>query len=181
MARKGDDDGLAALWCGHQAPLLRYVRGRGIDDPEDVTMQVWVDVARNLGRFHGGADEFRPWLFTIAHRRVVDETRRWARRMAARQVRAEDGPGADVDFDRRDALDRALALVSLLPDQMGEAVLLRVVADLSVADTARIMRVREGHVRVLVHRGLRRLQRMLEADVDGAVTLSPLPTMKGLT
>jgi RNA polymerase sigma-70 factor (ECF subfamily) len=36
-------------------------------------------------------------------------------------------------------------------------VLLRVVADLAVDEVARIMGRREGHVRVLVHRGLRKL------------------------
>jgi RNA polymerase sigma-70 factor (ECF subfamily) len=59
--------------------------------------------------------------------------------------------------EQAEALDRALALVRTLPPDQAEAVLLRVVADLTVAEVAQIMGRREGTIRVLVHRGLKRL------------------------
>jgi RNA polymerase sigma-70 factor, ECF subfamily len=177
-ARDGDRHALAVLWRAYQAPLLRYVRGRGVDDAEDLTTQVWIDAARGLHGFEGGGDDFRRWLFTIAHRRVVDERRRWARQMTSPVAAPGVSPGADAEFEVGDALNRALGLVALLPDPMREAVLLRVVADLSVVDTAWVMGVRSGHVRVLVHRGLRRLERMLTADDDRAVTLWERQAMK---
>jgi RNA polymerase sigma-70 factor (ECF subfamily) len=180
-AGHGDGDALAVLWRAHQARLLRYVRGRGVEDAEDVTTQVWIDAARGLPRFKGDANDFRRWLFTIAHRRIVDERRRAARRAALWPIAPEVSPGADVAFDERDALDRALATVALLPDPMREAVLLRVVADLSVDDAAAVMGRQPGHVRVLVHRGLRRLEGLLVAGGDGAVTLPVPQTMKGST
>jgi len=178
-AVRGDGEALAVLWREHQPFVLRYVRGRGITDAEDVATQVWIDAARSLGRFQGGADDFRRWLFTIAHHRMVDAQRKSARRQSMPIPAAVPSPGADSDFDQRDALDRALALVARLPDAMAEAVLLRVVADLSVADTARIMGVRAGHVRVLVHRGLRRLESLLGTRDEKPVTLSPRSTMSG--
>jgi RNA polymerase sigma-70 factor, ECF subfamily len=177
-ARDGDGQALAVLWRAFQAPLLRYVRGRGVDDAEGVTTQVWIDAARSLHRFVGGGDDFRRWLFTIAHRRVVDERRR-ARQLGSPAAAPEVSPGADAEFEVGDALERALALVAGLPDPMREAVLLRVVADLSVVDTARVIGVRPGHVRVLVHRGLRRLERMLTAEDDRAVTRWERQTMQG--
>lgn len=48
-------------------------------------------------------------------------------------------------------------MVRTLPSDQAEAVLLRVVADLGVSEVAAIMGRSEGAVRVLVHRGLRRL------------------------
>jgi RNA polymerase sigma-70 factor, ECF subfamily len=178
-AREGDGHALAVLWRAYQAPLLRYLRGRGLEDAEDTSTQVWIDAARGLGGFEGGGDDFRRWLFTIAHRRAVDERRRSARQKSLPVVAPEASPGADAEFEASDALGRALGLVARLPDPMREAVLLRVVADLSVADTARVMGVRPGHARVLVHRGLRRLERMLAAEDDPAVTRWERQTMKG--
>ena len=61
--------------------------------------------------------------------------------------------GADVEHDRDTALDRAIAMVATLPDNLAEAVMLRVVNDLPIADVAAVMGVSEGNVRVLVHRG----------------------------
>ena len=59
----------------------------------------------------------------------------------------------------------------VLPPDQAEAVLLRVVADLSVTEVAAILGRREGTIRVLVHRGLRRLA---ERSV---VTEPPVRTM----
>lgn len=179
--RQGDLEALEVLWREHQAPLLRYVRGRGMVDAEDVTTQVWIDVARGLRGFAGSGDDFRRWLFTIAHRRLVDERRRWARRAAAPVVAPESSPGADAELDARDALARALAIVARLSDPMREAVLLRIVADLSVADTAQVMGLRAGHVRVLVHRGLRRLEQLLAVERGEAVTQLERQTIEGST
>jgi RNA polymerase sigma-70 factor, ECF subfamily len=176
-ARRGDRDALAELWRTYQAPLLRYLRARRIVSPDDVASTVWVDVARSLDRFDGGDDDFRRWLFTIAHRRSVDEVRRAVRRSespieAVAEVLATDG--ADVEHERNEALDRAIDLVSSLPDNLAEAVMLRVVNDLPLRDVADVMGTTEGNVRVMVHRGLTRLRRKLSVTDDGQPTMEEL-------
>lgn len=159
-ARGGDREALGDLWRSHQHLLLRYFRGRGAAAPEDLASQVWLDVARSLHRFDGDDVDFRRWLFTIARRRHIDDLRRTTRRPES----ADTDAGTDLEdhsaaaaFELGDDIDRALALVRELPADMAEAVLLRVVADLDVARVAEIMGRREGHVRVLVHRGLTKL------------------------
>jgi RNA polymerase sigma-70 factor (ECF subfamily) len=159
-ARTGDREALGALWRSHQHLLLRYFRGRGSTHSEDLASQVWIDVAAGLHRFSGDSDAFRRWLFTIARRRHIDATRRSARRPEDLDTEAGTDlpdPSSARAFDEVGALDRALDLVRRLPPDMAEAVLLRVVADLAVDEVAQVMGRREGHVRVLVHRGLRKL------------------------
>jgi RNA polymerase sigma-70 factor (ECF subfamily) len=159
-ARAGDREALGALWRSHQHLLLRYFRGRGSPQAEDLASQVWIDVAASLHRFSGDSDAFRRWLFTIARRRQIDAARRSSRRPEELDADAgKDRPDVSSarSIDEVGALDRALDLVRRLPPDMAEAVLLRVVADLAVDEVARIMGRREGHVRVLVHRGLRKL------------------------
>lgn len=131
-------------------------------DPEDLASTVWLEVASSLARFEGDEPDFRRWLFTIAARRRIDDIRSTKRNEA--KVQREIGrttdphaPDAAADADLSASLDRALALIRTLPTDQAEAVLLRVVADLSVSEVAEIMGRREGHVRVLVHRGLKRL------------------------
>jgi len=177
-ARRGDRDGLAELWCTHQAAVLRYLRSRRTVSPDDVASQVWVDVATSIARFDGGDDDFRRWLFTIAHRRGVDSIRRAVRddQLAVRAVdTVTHADAADVEHDRVEAVDRAIALIASLPDQMGAAVMLRVVNELPVADVAVILDTTEGNVRVLVHRGILRLRRRL------FVTDERSPTMRGVS
>jgi RNA polymerase sigma-70 factor (ECF subfamily) len=173
LARCGDQAGLAGLWRTHQALVLRYFRGRIPHLADDLSSTVWVDVVRGLHSFSGDADDFRGWLFTIAHRRLVDEVRR--RNLRPETMVADIGEaadGTDVEIDAT-SLDGALALVRRLPPDQAEAVLLRVVADLDVATVARIMNRREGSVRVLVHRGLEKLSELCQKPVTNAT----VPTM----
>jgi RNA polymerase sigma-70 factor (ECF subfamily) len=136
---------------------------------------VWIDIATSIDRFEGGADDFRRWLFTIAHRRSVDEIRRVVRRSDLTVRAADHAVGADLEHDRNDALDRAIALVSTLPDNLAEAVMLRVVNDLPIVDVAAVMGTTEGNVRVLVHRGLTRLRRKISVTDDGPQAMKRVP------
>ena len=160
-AREGDRDALGQLWRTYNHLLLRYFRGKGMADADDLASTVWLEVANALHRFEGGEPEFRRWLFTIATRRRIDDIRASKRR----EQRAHQGEwmasvttlSAADESELAHALDRALAMIRSLPTDQAEAVLLRVVGELSVAEVASIMGRREGTVRVLVHRGLKRL------------------------
>lgn len=178
-ARVGDREALAELWRTHQAPLLRYLRSRRTPSPDDVASQVWIDVATSISRFEGDDDHFRRWLFTIAHRRSVDQIRKAVRSSAPRSafaVRAADhAAGADAEHERHDALDRAIALLATLPDDQAEAVMLRVVNDLPTIDVASVMGISAGNVRVLVHRGLTRLRRKISVTETGVATMKRVP------
>ena len=174
-ARRGEREGLAELWRAFQAPLLRYLATKRMQSPEDVASRVWIDVASSIDRFEGDEDDFRRWFFTIAHRRSVDEIRRSIRH--DRMVTASDdmivaSDGADDDYESATALNRALALLSALPSDQAEAIMLKVVNDMPITDVASVMSTSEGNVRVLVHRGLARLRR------KNVVTKSHPATMK---
>lgn len=176
-AQSGDPDALAQLWRSYNHLLLRYFRGKGMAEPEDLASTVWVEVATGLRRFKGDEPDFRRWLFTIAARRRIDDIRSSKRRQVHLLVPSDELPASYVaasaaeTSEHAQALDRALALIRTLPADQAEAVLLRVVADLSVSEVAQIMGRREGTVRVLVHRGLKRLSER------SAVTDSPVRTM----
>ncbi len=175
-AREGDREALGQLWRAYNHLLLRYFRGKGMAEPDDLASTVWLEVANALHRFEGGEPEFRRWLFTIATRRRIDDIRASKRRDQRNTQPGEwrapvTAISAAEESEQAQALERALALVRTLPADQAEAVLLRVVGDLSVAEVASIMGRREGNVRVLVHRGLKRLA---ERSV---VTEPPVRTM----
>jgi RNA polymerase sigma-70 factor (ECF subfamily) len=144
--------------------LLRFLRGIGCPAPDDIASIVWIEVAKGLHAFDGDLDHFRGWLFTIARRRSIDDLRQRTRRdeaplEAVAQVAAVQD--AAETYDQVTALDRAIALVRTLPRDQAEIVLLRVVADLDVAEVAAIVGKSEGNVRVIVHRALKKLSETL--------------------
>ena len=82
------------------------------------------------------------------------------------------GPGVEAidQVEARLSTDRALQLIALLPPDQAEAVTLRVIACLDVPDVAEIMGRTSGHVRVLTHRGLKKLATHLSTPAGQDVT-----------
>lgn len=178
-ARTGDTAAFDALFMAFQPPLMRFLRGVALDACDDIAGEVWLDVVRGLRGFRGDATAFRSWLFTIAHRRVIDARRARRRRPETPMADPPDVAAAPDTADVAEAgmaAERAAALIAALPAEQAEVVLLRVVAGLDVAAVAAILGRRPGTVRVQSHRGLRRLSDML-TERDTAVTHPTRPAM----
>jgi RNA polymerase sigma factor (sigma-70 family) len=169
-AKAGDDAAVTRLYRDAVPRVLGYVRAQGAPDPEDVASEVFVSMVRNLRTFKGDEDDFRGWLFTIAHRRVVDDRRRRGRRPEAPATFEvlDDASGVGGDGEA-EALGRLRArgvlevVDGLTPDQR-TVLLLRVVADLSIADIAAIVGKGEPAVKALLRRGLATLERRVDAE-----------------
>jgi len=165
-AAQGDEDAFAALWRAHQPALLRYLRVLAPSAAEDLASEAWLVVARQLGRFRGDEGGFRGWLVEIARRQAMDWRRRHTRRpvvplppeLLPDQAAADDPAAAALEALSTQA---ALALIAALPPDQAEVVTLRVVVGLDTGQVAALLGKRRGAVRVLAHRGLRRLARLL--------------------
>ena len=161
-ARSGDEHAFALIYNDIQPALLRYSWAQAPGHGEDISAEVWLEVTRSLCRFEGDEQGFRAWVFAIARHKIIDQVRRDARRPTILLWDAEENylhEARDVaeDFEDGEATSRALALVRTLPPDQAEVILLRVVGDLDHAQIAALLGKSRGAVRVLLHRGLRRL------------------------
>ncbi|WP_371484532.1 RNA polymerase sigma factor [Kitasatospora sp. NBC_00315] len=172
-AQAGDEEAFRRLFRAVQPGLLRYLRvlvgGRPGDtqDAEDIASEAWLQIARDLHTFSGDADGFRGWAATVARNRALDHLRSRKRRPTAdlpleflAELAAGDDPAGSALAAEGTA--DALALISRLPRDQAEAVLLRVVLQLDAESAARVLGKRAGTVRMAAHRGLRALARLLE-------------------
>jgi RNA polymerase sigma-70 factor (ECF subfamily) len=168
-AQAGADWALTILYRDLQPRVLRYLSAREPSEAEDLASDVWLDVAQGIGRFRGDEDGFRAWVFTIARRRLLDLHRRTTVRrekpVPGDLLGGDRGIG-DVESEAMASLeaDAALAVIAGLPSDQADVILLRVLADLSVADVARIVDKRPGAVRALQHRALRNLARIVSLE-----------------
>jgi RNA polymerase sigma-70 factor (ECF subfamily) len=161
-AARGDEEAFAALWQTLQPSLLRYLKVVAPEAAEDLAAETWLEVIRGLKGFDGDASAFRGWVFTIARHRAVDWRRQADRQPTATLPVELLADRAAPDDPATEAVElqstrRALALIAELPRDQGEVVALRVLGGLDVAEVARILGKRPGTVRVLAHRGLRRI------------------------
>jgi len=181
--RAGDEAAFAELVRRYQPRLLRLaqatVGNRAV--AEEVCQDTWLAVVRGVERFEGRSS-FKTWLFRILIYR--------SRSSADREQRAGRPVGDDVErFDTNGAWapppapwadrvdDRLVAerlaprvheLLSELPEQQRQVVLLRDVEGLGADEVANLLGVTDGNQRVLLHRGRARLRERLTAEIGGA-------------
>lgn len=168
-ACEGSHEAIAILWRELHPRLLRFLRGLDPAAAEDVEAETWYVAARDLANFDGNENQFRAWMFTIARNRLIDWRRQEARRpRSALTPDVVDRPADDDPASTALEVVRAEASVALvrscLPRDQAEVILLRVVGGLEVDEVAVIVGKRAGTVRVLQHRGLRRLADQVARD-----------------
>jgi RNA polymerase sigma-70 factor (ECF subfamily) len=171
------------------APVVTgYLRLHGAAEPDDVASETFIGVFTGLSGFTGDEDALRAWVFTIAHRRLVDDWRRRSRRpQIADDVDDLSGlVGGDVESDAlvRFGTADVHRLCGGLPDDQRTVVLLRILADLTVEQVAQVMGRSVASVKALQRRGLRALREQLETSAEESRTLrAPLsvpPAMTGM-
>ncbi len=163
-AQAGDPRGFDALFRAFGGSVAGYLRSRGVRDPDGVANDVFLRAFRTIHTFRGDTERFRSWLFTIAHHTAIDDARRRHRRV--REAPIENAPepvGGDVEADvmARVAHERVHVLLEGLSADQRDVLVLRVVADLSVDDTAAILDKSYEAVKALQRRGLAALRRAL--------------------
>jgi RNA polymerase sigma-70 factor (ECF subfamily) len=144
-----------------------YLRLHGSREPDDLTSEVFLRVFDHLRDFAGDEAGFRSWVFTIAHRQLIDEHRRNGRRPQTVELSdpiTESAPGGNAETDALHAIaNRNIVevLAGLVPDQR-EVLTLRVIGDLTVEQVAVVLGKSPGAVKSLQHRGVAALRRRLQ-------------------
>ncbi len=154
--------------------LLKMTRERALAD--DLLQQTFLKVHRARAAYVRGADPL-PWIYSIAHRTFIDETRKHKRavvRVGDEQELPEvaagiTGESADQRDDGRgdpELVTAALDALADLPAQQREAVVLTKLDGKSVAEAAEIAGTTVGAMKVRAHRGYESLRKRLGTPED---------------
>jgi RNA polymerase sigma factor (sigma-70 family) len=145
----------------HAADLHRFlVASVGPHDGADCFQETVISALRAYPSL-GHADNLRGWLFTIAHRKVIDHARR-----RSRQAVPVAEPPEEAARDRDRLVDAELwAAVRALPPKQRTAVVQRHLLDRPYAEVAEVIGCSEAAARQSVRAGLTRLRQELPEEV----------------
>jgi RNA polymerase sigma-70 factor (ECF subfamily) len=167
-AREGADWAWARLYRDLAPSVLGYLRARGAAEPDDLTGEVFLQVVRDLRRFEGGEREFRAWMFTIAHHRLIDDARQRSRRPVEPAAEVEDWetPAEDAHEQvlRAFGTERVRGIIEQLAPEQRDVLLLRVLGGLTVSEVAKAVGKSSGAVKALQRRGLAGIKRALAEE-----------------
>ncbi|HET6916207.1 MAG TPA: sigma-70 family RNA polymerase sigma factor [Acidimicrobiales bacterium] len=162
-AQSGAEWAFSFLYRDLNPRLLRYFASRVPGEAEDLAIETWLGAARRIGDFRGNQQQFRAWIFTIAHTRLVQhwrDVRRTPVTAADPATLLDRASPEDVEggvLDSLAGLEASREIVRELSFDQAEVMLLRVLGGLNVEEVAEILGKRPGTVRVLQHKALRRL------------------------
>jgi RNA polymerase sigma-70 factor (ECF subfamily) len=180
-AKCGSSEAFEVLVRRYQARILsvawRFTRNR--EDAEDITQQTFQKAFVHLRQFEGNSS-FSTWLTRIA----MNEALMWLRRKrASHEVPIEestttpDEPALPLDFPdpgpspedsclQREREQILSAAMNELTPAMRKAIELRELGELSVVETARVMRLSVQAVKGRAFHGRRKLREVLNRYVD---------------
>ena len=166
-ASDGDPEACAAIWHRYSPAVVSFARNRGSQAPEDLTSEVFLAVFGQLARFEGDEPAFRGLVFTIAHRRLVDELRQRSRRPRSVEWSPELDQGwhasAEDQAAEASATTEVRRLIQQLSPDQRDVLLLRILGDLTVEQVADLLGKRVGAVKALQRRGIASLRRSILA------------------
>ncbi|MFL5800676.1 MAG: RNA polymerase sigma factor [Roseiflexaceae bacterium] len=167
-AQEGDQAAFDAIYDQFADALFRYLYARcgNAALAEELTGDVWVRVVERLPAFHfAGGDPtavFAGWLYKIARNLVIDSYRR---KRTVHVPLTETLSSHDISPDERviagDARRALHAAIEQLTTDQREVLLLRFFEERSNAEVAQLTGRSENAVKVMQHRALTALARML--------------------
>lgn len=164
-AARSDSSAFGELYERYYLRVYRYVYHRvgNASDAEDLTALIFMKALEALAGFKPRHNGFAPWLFRIARNAVVDHYRRGRRHSpleGIEQQAPEADPAGQVLHDERSA--ELVILMEHLSTDQRDVVLMRYVSDLSFTEIAAALGKKEPAVRMLLHRGLRKLKAVMD-------------------
>jgi RNA polymerase sigma factor (sigma-70 family) len=166
-AKGGEEWAWVVIYREMAGAVTGYLALRGAPEPEDQASETLFDVARNIQRFEGNESSFRSWVFVIAHRRLIDARRRKGRQLETTSLHdTEIHPIGDVEREALDnlALGEMMDLLAPLTEDQRDVISLRMIADLSLEETAEVMGKRVGAIKALQRRAVGNLKKVLETE-----------------
>lgn len=167
-AKTGAEWAWSSLYRELAGPVTGYMASRGAQEPDDLTSEVFLQVARHIHTFSGDLAGFRSWIFVIAHRRLIDERRAGGRRPDFTELPTESPVGAAGDVED-EAVERLVTAelreaFAQLTEGQRDVLALRIIAGLTLAETAEVLGKKVGAIKTMQHRAISALQQKLDLE-----------------
>lgn len=164
LSQQGDAEAFARLYACYVERITRYIYFRVTDHElaEDITSRIFLKMLEKLDTYQVGQSPVIAWLYRMAHNAIIDHYRMKRTFISLEEVhqaevRQEDGIEEKLDLQIKSQQLRAA--LQVLTEEQRRVLILKFIDGLSTQEIARQLGKRQGAVRGLQMRALRRLAR----------------------
>lgn len=163
LVAKGNKRAFGALYERYVEAIYRYVLfqvGGNEVDAEDVTEEVFLRAFKMVLKKRKKDSNFKALIYRIAHNLVIDRYRTRKSLISLEQVEElkDTNPHPESWVQNSELSDELVAAIRELKPKMQKVIILRFIVGADTSETADIMGISEGYVRVLQYRALQELK-----------------------
>jgi RNA polymerase sigma-70 factor (ECF subfamily) len=171
QAQAGEADAFGDLYERYAPAIFRYLYARLHDrlEAEDLTGEVFLKAWQFLPRYSQRGVPFQAFLFRIAHNALIDQYRSGHRSKSSESPELverlpDPQPGPPDRFSASLERQEVFGKLEQLSQDYQSVLILRFISDLSPEETAHVMKRSSGAIRVLQHRALAALRKLLSEN-----------------
>ena len=166
----GDTEAFGKLYDLYADRIYRhiYYRTSNVDDARDLTQEVFTKVWQVLPKYKRMKTPFLGWLFTISHNRVIDYYRtKKNHAYLNNEIDMGDQVSSpenllEAEFTQQEVRKAILQL----PEDQQQVILMSFIEGFEYGEIAAVLNKTEGNIRVIMHRGLKKMREILGGAKD---------------
>jgi RNA polymerase sigma-70 factor (ECF subfamily) len=167
-AISGDTEAFGRIFDIYADNIYRHIYYRigNIEDAKDLVQDVFVKAWQAIPKYKRTSTPFLGWIYTISHNRIIDYYRTKKNyvyldtEIATENVGVSPEKSVELQFTRRDVRKAILQL----PEDQQQVIILCFIDGLEYSEVAALTNKTEGNIRVIVHRALKRMRKILGGE-----------------
>ena len=165
-AAEGDKGAFGILYTHYLDEIYRYVfcktgsRCTAEDITEETFIKTW-EILPGIYKKDGQINNLRAWLYRIANNLVIDFYRKSKPTEEINSPEPGNTPFPEAVVVEHEQSEQLANAVRKLKPDFQQIIILRLINELTHKEAAAIMKISEGHSRVMLHRALRKLKAIL--------------------
>lgn len=164
-AIEGEASAFGLLYDKYHERIYRfvYLKVSHREEAEDLTHQVFLKAWQNIENYKHKGFPFSSWLYQIARNHIIDHYRTRKPLISIERIEeVEIVPFEnEKDIDDKNTLAKIQKAITLLPQEQQDIIIMRFVEELSPKEIARALEKPESTVRVLQHRAIKNLKKII--------------------
>ena len=171
-AVKGDSSAFGSLYDHYQAMIYRFVLVKvgGREEAEDITHQVFLSAWQNIEGYKHRGHPFSSWLYQIARNLVIDHYRAKKNDVSLDKIDPDSSiipAAAHFDLSMKLQVQKVHLAIKELKSDHQDVIIMRFVEDMSLKETAAVLKKSEGAVKLIQYRAVKELKKRLgEGDTQ---------------
>ena len=165
-AIKGEASAFGLLYDKYQPQIYRfiYLKVGHREEAEDLTHQVFLKTWGNIDRYNFQGFPFSSWLYRVARNQVIDFYRTKKANLSLESInitelKIESFNSGEIDVNPD--IERIKKAIHQLNLRQQDVIILRFIEDFSLAEVASILNKTETAVKLIQHRALKKLKKII--------------------